>query len=297
MKLFTTFLIFLFVVYAFPQTPANQSDDMMNMVQDICWSPDGKAIYFSAMRVKKDYSDFKPEKWGVYRYDLKSKAIKKLVDSAFNVTVSPDSKHIAVGKLINGNRDLYVLDADGKNAKRITTDKADDSAPAWSPDGKRIVFNSKREGNVEVFAINSDGTNPKRLTFSGEHKSYNPSWSPDGKYIAYYFEKGDGQDQLFVMKSDGTDAKNITTDEFNNIYPGWFGKNKIIYGQGKKGLPTKVFTVNMDGTDKKQLLTFESFYARFSPDGKKIAYVDGKEKIIKIVSVKGEEIEKIVPQL
>lgn len=99
------------------------------------------------------------------------------------------------------------------------------------------------------------------------------------------------------MKADGSGAKNITNDEFNNIYPGWFGKNKIIYGQGKKGLPTKVFTINIDGSDKKQLLTLESFYARVSPDGKKIAYIDDKEKHIKIVSLEGKEIETIVPNI
>ncbi len=207
-RFFAFFLTVIFAFSVYSQTSATGTDEMMNFVQDICWSPDGTMIYFSAMRVKKDFSDFKPDKWGVYRYDLKSKKLEKIVDSAFNVTVSPDGRH-----------------------------------------------------------------------------------------IVYYFEKGDGQDQLFVMKADGSDAKNITKDEFNNIFPAWFGKNKIIYGQGKKGSPTKVFTINMDGSGKKQLLTLESFYARFSPDGTRIAYIDEKDKSIRIVSPDGKEIEKIVPEI
>lgn len=298
MKIYSTFfLVLLFVSFGFSQDKTLKTDDSMNFVQDLCWSPDGKAIYFSAMRVKKDFSDFKPEKWSIYRYNFEDKSTVKVMDSAYYLSVSPTGKQIVAGKLVDGNRDLYLSDSDGKNAKRITTDKAIDFAPSFSPDGKQITFNSKREGNTEVFVINSDGTNLKRLTFSGEYKSYNPSWSPDGKYITFYFEKGDGQDQLFVMKADGSEPKNITNDEFNNIFPGWFGKNKIIYGQGKKGQPTRVFTINIDGSNKKQLLTLESFYARVSTDGKKIAYIEDKTKNIVIVSLEGKKIETIVPKI
>lgn len=259
------------------QTPAPQADEMMNFVQDLCWAPDGRSIYFSSMNVKKDFSDFKPEKWSIFRYDFKTNAVTKVVDSALNVSVSPDGQKIAVGKLVDRNRDIYVMDADGRNPKRITIDPADDLAPAWSPDGKKIVFNSRAGGAPDIYVVSADGTDLKRLTFSGEFKSYNPSWSPDGKHITYYFEKGDGKDQLFVMRADGSQQKNITNDEFNNIFPAWINKNKIIYGQGSKGKPTKVFTIKSDGTQKKQFLTLESFYARFSPDEKKVAFVSNRD--------------------
>lgn len=270
-------VLFAAAASAFSQASAPQPDERMNFIQDFCWSPDGRSIYFSAIDVKRDFSDFKREKWGVYRYDLKAKTTTKVADSALNVSVSSDGKRIAVGKIVDGNQDIYVMDVDGRNAKRITTDPADDFAPAWIPSGKQIVFNNRTAGKPEIYIINSDGTGLKRLTFSGEFRSYNPSWSPDGKHIAYYFEKGDGNDQLFVMRADGTQQKNITNDEFNNIFPGWINKKTIVYGQGLKGKPTKVFTINADGTEKKQLLTLESFYARFSRDGKKVAFVSNRD--------------------
>jgi TolB protein len=198
MKIFFAYLSALaFLLGAFTGLTARQIDEKMNFIQDICWSPDGQTIYFSAARVRKDFSDFKPDKFAVYRFDLKSRSAGRIVSSALNVTVSPDGRKIAVDKYVDGNRDIFVFDAeDGSNPRRLTTDKAGDSAPSWSPAGKRIVFNSKRDGNTEIYAVNPDGTDLKRLTFSGQHKSFNPAWSPDGKHIVYYFEKGDGQDQL-----------------------------------------------------------------------------------------------------
>jgi TolB protein len=297
MKIVTVaFVLIASAMSTFSQAPVQTTDEMISFVQDFCWSPNGRSIYFSAMNVKEDFSDFKPEKWGIYRYDFSTKTVTKIVDSALNVTVSPDGKKIAVGKLVDGNRDIYVMDKDGKNPQRITTDKADDLAPAWSPNGKQILFNNRTDGKPEIYIINVNGTDRKRLTFSGEFKSYNPSWSPNGKAIAYYFEKGDGKDQLFVMNADGTDPKNITNDEFNNIFPGWLNNNKIIYGQGLKGKPTKVFTINADGTEKKQLMSLESFYARSSPDGKKIAFVsnqDGGKPQIFVMNSDGSDSVKI----
>ena len=293
MKVRITLLSLVILLCFCCQTKAQESGDMMNAIQDIAWSPDGKHIYFSMMRVKKDYSDYKPDKWSIYRYDFKSEAVEKIVEAALYVSVSPSGKKIAVGKLVEGNRDIYVMDADGKNPKRITTDLAEDFAPSWSSDGKQIVFNNRTNGKPEIYTIYADGTGLKRITFSGDFRSYNPIWSPDGKHIVYYFEKGDRKDQLYVMKPDGSGAKNITNDAFNNIFPGWIDKNRIIYGQGSSDGTTKVFTINFDGTEKKHLLNLDSFYARFSRDGSMIAYVDQKEHCIQVVSSNGTPIRKV----
>jgi Tol biopolymer transport system component len=297
MKLQTIIFVLAFSLCLASQAkaqPSEQATTLVAGIQDLCWSPEGRYIYFSGMWHKPDYSDYHPGKWSIYRYDFKTKTAVLFADSVFTVAVDGTGDKIAVGKWVNGNRDIYVLDGNGKNSKRITTHPQEDFAPAWSPDGKQIAFNSKRDGKPEIYVVNDDATGLTKITFSHGFSSYNPAWSPDGKLIADYFEKGDRKDQIYVMKPDGSNAKNLTNDTLNNYFPGWIGKNRIMYSQDlpdKKG--SRIFTVETDGEEKQPLLDLISFYARYSPDGSMIAYIDAAEGCIEVISAKGKLIEKI----
>jgi hypothetical protein len=46
------------------------------VIQDLCWSPDNRYIYFSAMKVNPDFSDYSPQLWCVYRFDIDAKSPK-----------------------------------------------------------------------------------------------------------------------------------------------------------------------------------------------------------------------------
>src|SRR6185295_20274245 len=56
-----------------------------------------------------------------------------------------------------GNVDIYVMDADGTHARRLTTDPAIDQSADWSPDGFQFAFMSRRDGDYEIFTMYADG--------------------------------------------------------------------------------------------------------------------------------------------
>ena len=85
------------------------------IIQDLCWSPDNIYVYFSAMKVKPDFSDYSPQLWTVYRFDTNKKNIKPIEKSALNVAVSPSGNQLAIAKNEIDQRNIFILDEDGKD--------------------------------------------------------------------------------------------------------------------------------------------------------------------------------------
>ena len=119
----------------------------------------------------------------------------------------------------DGNAQIYVMDIDRTNVRRLTNNTADDFSPAWSPDGRQIVFHSDRDGNAEIYVIAADGTNVRRLT-PNTTREFSPAWSPDGTQIAFSSNR-DFSTEIFVMDANGTNVKRLTNNGIVDINPAW----------------------------------------------------------------------------
>jgi len=130
-----------------------------------------------------------------------------------DITISPDGTEIVFAALKNeeddtGQECLWLMKADGSNARKLT-DSEGDLAPAWSPIGGKIAFSSlgKERKYRQIFIMDADGGNSRQLTTSEFHKN-NPCWSPDGKqicYEAYTHDSAFDSSELFVINSNSTD--------------------------------------------------------------------------------------------
>jgi Tol biopolymer transport system component len=96
--------------------------------------------------------------------------------------IAPDGRNIAFSIRQHGKTLLYVMQADGTNA-RVVADSLDlQDAPAWAPDGQSITTAADDHGIPHLFRVPIDGRGP--ASFVHEY-SVDPAWAPDGRFLVY----------------------------------------------------------------------------------------------------------------
>jgi dipeptidyl aminopeptidase/acylaminoacyl peptidase len=138
-----------------------------------------------------------------------------------NPAFSPDGRKIVFASRRDGNEEIYVMNADGSNQKRLTTTRGDDNRPCFSPDGRKIAFTTNRHGNEEIYLMNADGTEQTRLTRSSR-QDFSPCFSPDGSKIAFASDRVSSEEyEIYVMNADGSNPTRLTNSRGTDAKPTW----------------------------------------------------------------------------
>ena len=208
---------------------------------------------------------------------------------------------IAFTSTRDSNWEIYLMNSDGTDQRRMTQNDVGDGFANLSPDGTWIVFDSNRRratgepvNTSDLFLMRADGSEQVFLT-----RGSSATWSPDGRFIAFHRSaSGTGQpikidpgsatvdSDIFVARIEdlkkGLAPTNITNSaDWIDDDPDWspdgrriaFTRHAVTDSQ-HNSITAEIYVMNADGTGLTRLTTNaeEERSPAWSPDGRRIVY-------------------------
>lgn len=189
----------------------------------------------------------------------------------------------------DGNTDIYIMDADGSNEQRLTTNPEFDWLPRWKPALGVIMYSSMREDVYGMYRMNPDGTGKDSLHTYGLEEYL---ISPDGGKVLFTGTEGEDNREIYIANADGSNRVNLSNHPSYDGRPLWSpSSDKVLFVSDRDG-NNELYTINPDGTELLRLTTSDARekYAAWSPDGSRIAFTserDGGPEEIYLMNVDG----------
>ena len=153
-----------------------------------------------------------------------------------NLRLSPDQTRVAIARTINDNTDIWIYEIASRRWSKLTSNPGVESSPVWSPDGRQVTYAANRDGSFQIYRADANGAGQEQRLVDGPNAKNPGDWSQDGRYLIYTELHPQNQRDLWILPIERAD--------------------------GAPGKPMPFLTT-----------TDTEFEARFSPDGKWIAFV------------------------
>lgn len=277
--------------------PVKLTDVGSSMVLSISRSADGKRLAYSVQTQSSNI-------WSV----PVSPKTNEATGAPFPITTqtgtrnnmpafSPDGRKIAwMGYIRGGGADIWIADADGKNAAPITSNPRN-LMPNWFPDGDQIAFTSLNQGHRSVWVTSVQNRREREL-FSLQNKDIEYArLSRDGKQLVFNLADDHGVINAWVVSVSGGEPKQITFDKELAGFACWSPDGKYIAYQLKRGDDAFVMLMPIEGGEAVQLTSGHgrSWPFSFSPDGDKILFAGDRDGVWNLywVSRSTKEVKQV----
>jgi TolB protein len=170
----------------------------------------------------------------------------------------------------DGAKEIYAMDFDGRNARRLTTHKF----LALNPDGRagKIVFTSYLHRFPQIWTMSVDGSGQREIS-TGLELNASPALSPDGGQIAFA-GSAHGNPDIYVMNANGGGVKRLTNTRSLEASPDWSPTGRqLLYTSDQSGTP-QIWVMDAEGSNARRV-TFAGNWndeGAWSPKGDKIAF-------------------------
>ena len=190
------------------------------------WSPDGGKILYTSF-YKSGFPD-------IFLIDLNT--IQRTTFVSFKGTnsgarFSPTGTQVAMVLSGEGNPEIYVCNAQGRQVSRKTRTPSVEASPCFSPDGSRLVFTSDAAGGPQLFVMSAAGGGAQRLPTAISGYCAEPDWSRgDPNKIAFTVRSGRGFQIATYDFSGKTPTKVVSKAPVDAVEPSWLADGRhLVY--------------------------------------------------------------------
>jgi Tol biopolymer transport system component len=203
-----------------------------------------------------------------------------------NPEFSADGKQVALERLTDNNRDIWILELARGVFTRFTSEPGTELKPIWSPDGSRIVYADNNANSLVMKSVT--GADKKETIFSEKTLGLFPAdWSPDGKTILFEADHS-GPSNIWVLSLDDRKAHVLAESRFAETEARFSPNGKwIVYTSNESGR-YEVYARSFPSNENKiQISTNGGAKGRWRHDGKEIFYMANDDRLM-AVSVTGD---------
>lgn len=177
----------------------------------------------------------------------------------------------------DGNREVYVMNADGTDLRNLTRHPAQDGDASWSPAHDRLAFTSDRNGNNDIFVMNADGSGLVQLTFNAANQVH-PAWAPNGAWIAYVSDE-DGDWEIFITSVSGSGTVQLTHNTAWDSYPCWSPDSRKLAFTSERDGNLELYVYDLSSQTEARLTdnAVSDAFPAWSPTGNEIAFTSARD--------------------
>ena len=231
----------------------------------VTWSPDGRKLAYASFSYHKP--SVRGGIWVMNADGTSATLVAKVSFLPSRPTWSPDSRRIAFAQPPGGHREIWIVNADGANLRRLTLPRLPRlgaAAVAWSPTGNSfaVAAGGWTIPGGGIYLVGADGDVRRNLTPGLDGEAGEPAWSPDARRIAFTSalprQVAPGQtsleprdEEISVVSADGGSQMRLTNNHVPDYDPSWSPDGRAIVFVGAyagSGTGGEIYLINADGT-------------------------------------------------